>query len=211
MVTCMVIWFSAAVMSTQAEVFLTPEQYLEIEGRAERKSEYWQGEMFAMSGAAEPHCLVVANISFQLHSQLRTRDCRTYSNDMRVRVSATGLHTHPGVVVACGASQFIDGRRDTLVNPTLIIEVLSPSTEAYGRGRKFEHYQSADSLQQYLLVASERVHADLFTRQPGGQWLLTSAGGIDDTIDLESIGCRIRLRDIYERVEFLRQHPIPNP
>jgi Uma2 family endonuclease len=190
-------------MSTQAKPFLTPEQYLEIERQAEYKSEYWQGEMFAMSGAAEPHSLLVTSIAAQIYSQLRARDCRTYSNDMRVRVSATGLYTYPDIVVVCGAPQLLDGRRDTLLNPTLIIEVLSPSTEAYDRGRKFEHYQSLDSLKQYLLVASERVHADLFTRQPGGQWLLTSASSLDDTIDLESIGCRIALGESYEKVEFL--------
>jgi Uma2 family endonuclease len=145
----------------------------------------------------------VTSINAQFYSQLRTRDYRTYTNDMRVGVSATGLYTYPDAVVVCGASQFMDGRRDTLLNPTLIVEVLSPSTEAYDRGRKFEHYQSVDSLQQYLLVASERVHADLFTRQPGGQWLLTSAGSVEDTIDLESIGCSVGLRESYERVEFL--------
>jgi Uma2 family endonuclease len=187
-------------MSTQ--IFLTPEQYLEIEREAERKSEYWQGEMFAMAGAGESHNLLVMNIGVQIYSQLRTRDCRTYSNDMRVCVSEAGLYTYPDIVVVCGVPQFLDGRRDTLLNPTLIVEVLSPSTEAYDRGRKFEHYQSIDSLKQYLLVATERVHADLFTRQPRGHWLLTAAGSIEDTIDLESIGCRITLRESYERVEF---------
>jgi Uma2 family endonuclease len=189
-------------MSTQAKVFLTPEQYLEIERQAERKSEYWQGEMFAMAGAGESHNLLLMNIAAQIHSQLRTRDCRTYANDMRVRVSVTGLYTYPDIVVVCGAPQYLDGRRDTLLNPGLIVEVLSPSTEAYDRGRKFEHYQSINSLKQYLLVASERVHADLFTRQPGGQWLLTAAGSIEDTVDLESVGCRITLRDGYDKVEF---------
>jgi Uma2 family endonuclease len=189
-------------MSTQAKIYLTPEQYLEIERQAEQKSEYWQGEMFAMSGAAEPHNLVVPNITVQIHTQLRSRDCRIYSNDMRVRVSATGLYTYPDIVVVCGAPQFLDGRRDTLLNPTLIVEVLSPSTEAYDRGRKFEHYQSIPSLQQYLLVASERVHADLFTRQPDGLWLLKAAGSPEDIIELDSIGCRLTLRDTYERVEF---------
>src|SRR3984957_17218554 len=189
-------------MSTQAKISLTPEQYLEIERQAERKSEYWQGEMFAMAGAGEPHNLVVMNIAAQIHSQLRSGACRTYANDMRVRVSVTGLYTYPDIVVVCGVPQFLDGRRDTLLNPTLIVEVLSPSTEAYDRGRKFEHYQSLDSLQQYLLVESERLHADLFTRQPAGQWLLTAAGSADDVIDLDSIGCRLALRDAYEGVEF---------
>jgi Uma2 family endonuclease len=189
-------------MSTQAKIFLTPEQYLEIERQAERKSEYWQGEMFAMAGAGEPHNLLVTNINGQFYLQLRSSACRTYTNDMRVSVTATGLYTYPDIVVVCGVPQFLDGRRDTLLNPTLIIEVLSPSTEAYDRGRKFEHYQSIDSLKQYLLVATERVHADLFTRQPGGQWLLTAAGSVEDTMDLESVGCRITLRDSYARVEF---------
>jgi Uma2 family endonuclease len=104
--------------------------------------------------------------------------------------------------VVCGVPQFLDDRRDTLLNPTLIVEVVSPSTEAYDRGRKIEQYQSIDSLNQYLLVASERIHAHLFTRQPGGQWLLTSANSIEDTMDLESVGCRITLRDSYDKVEF---------
>jgi len=181
---------------------MTPEQYLDIEREAERKSEYWQGEMFAMAGVGEPHNLLVLNIGVQIHPQLRSSACRTYANDMRVHISATGLHTYPDIVVVCGVPQFLDGCRDTLLNPTLIVEVLSPSTEAFDRGRKFENYQSIDSLKQYLLVASERVHADLFTRQPGGQWLLTAAGSIDDTVDLESVGCRITLRVSYERVEF---------
>lgn len=189
-------------MSTQPKAFLTPEQYLEIERQAEFKSEYWQGEMFAMSGAAEPHNLVVPNITAQIHPQLRSSDCRLYSNDMRVRVSATGLYTYPDIVVVCGAPQFLDGRRDTLLNPALVVEVLSPSTEAYDRGRKFEHYQSIDSLRQYLLVASERMRADLFTRQPDGLWLLKAFGSAEDTIELDSIGCRLALSDSYERVEF---------
>lgn len=189
-------------MSTRPKSFLTPEQYLEIDRQAERKSEYWQGEVFAMSGAAEPHNLAMSNVHGQFYVQLRSSACRTYSNDMRVRVNATGLYTYPDIVVVCGTPQFLDARRDTLLNPTLIVEVLSPSTEAYDRGRKFELYQSLDSLQQYLLVASERVHADLFTRQPGGQWLLRGAASLDDAIDLDSIGCRVSLRDCYERVEF---------
>jgi Uma2 family endonuclease len=152
-------------MSTQAKIFLAPKQYLEIERQAERKSEYWQGEMFALAGADEPHNLLVTNINGQLYTQLRSSACRIYSNDMRVRVSATGLYTYPDILVVCGVPQFLDGRRDTLLNPALIVEVLSPLTEAYDRGRKFEHYQSIDSLKQYVLAASERVHADLFTRE----------------------------------------------
>jgi Uma2 family endonuclease len=117
---------------------------------------------------------------------------------MRVKVSETGLYTYPDLVIVCDVPQFLDGGDNTLLNPTLLIEVLSPSTEVYDRGRKFELYQAIPSLKQYLLIASERVHADLFTRQPNNKWLLQPAG----TIELESVGCRISLRDTYERVEF---------
>jgi len=186
-------------MSTQPKTLLTPEQYLEIERQAERKSEYYQGEMFAMAGAREAHNLISLNAGANLHARLRSLPCRTYVSDMRVRVSATGLYTYPDVVVVCGEPRFLDDRRDTLLNPTLIIEVLSPSTEAYDRGKKFEHYRSIESLRQYLMVSSERVQADLYTRQTGGQWLLTPLERMEDAIDLQSAGCSIGVADLYER------------
>jgi Uma2 family endonuclease len=133
--------------------------------------------------------------------QLRSGPCRVYSHDMRVRVSATGLYTYPDIVVVCGDGKLLDDRQDTLLNPTLIIEVLSQSTEACDRGRKFEHYRSLESLRQYLLLASDRVSAELFTRQANEQWLLTSATRLEDTVHLEDIGCHLKLRDLYENVE----------
>ena len=188
-------------MSTQAKTYVTPEQYLEIERKAEYKSEYYDGEMFAMAGAKEAHNLLVVNLVGELSQQLRPRRCRVYSSDMRVRVSATGLYTYPDVIALCGQPQLLDQELDTLLNPTLIVEVLSPSTEAYDRGRKFEHYRSVESLKEYLLVASDRVHTDLFTRQSDGRWVLTSAGKLDDTIELESVGCRLAQADVYDLVD----------
>ena len=189
-------------MSTQPKTLLTPEQYLEIEREAEFKSEYYQGEMFAMAGAREAHNLIAANLLAALHQQLRPRPCRVYMSDMRVRVSATGLYTYPDVTVVCGEPQFLDERRDTLLNPNLVVEVLSPSTEAYDRGRKFEHYRSIESVNEYLLVSSERVSAELFTRQPDGRFLLTAAARLEDSLDLQSVGCRLTLADLYEKVDF---------
>src|SRR5438874_2019486 len=125
-------------MSTLSNHLLTPEEYLEIERQAEYKSEYYQGEMFAMSGATWPRNIIVANIIARLNDQLRSRPCTVCPSDMRVRVNATGLYTYPDVLVVCGEPKFVDDRRDTLLDPTLVIEVLSPSTEAYDRGRKFE-------------------------------------------------------------------------
>ncbi|MGB7760729.1 MAG: Uma2 family endonuclease [Bryobacteraceae bacterium] len=188
-------------MSTLPKTFLTPEQYLAIERQAESKSEYYQGEMFAMAGAGLAHNVLVANLVAGLHTQLRSRPCRVLPGDMRVRVAATGLYTYPDVVVVCGDPQFSDQRFDTLVNPSLIAEVLSPSTEAYDRGRKFEHYGALASLREYLLVASDRAHVDLYTRQADGRWLLTSANRLEDTLELESVKCRVSLAELYEKVD----------
>src|SRR5664279_880128 len=137
-------------MSTLPKSHLTPEEYLAIERKAEFKSEYVQGEMFAMSGAREPHVLITGNTLSELRQQLRKRPCKAYSTDMRVRVASTGLYTYPDVVVVCGDPHFLDENRDTLLNPTVIIEVLSNSTEAYDRGHKFELYRSQESLAEYL-------------------------------------------------------------
>jgi Uma2 family endonuclease len=189
-------------VATQPKTFLTPEQYLEIERAAEFKSEYYQGEMFAMAGAVRVHNLLALNAAREISSQLRKRSCEAYAADMRVLVPSTGLYTYPDVVAVCGERQFLDDRQDTLLNPNLIIEVLSPTTEAYDRGRKFEHYRSIGSLSDYLMVASDRIHADLFTRQPDGRWLLTSASRLEDSLDLPSVGCRLNLSDLYEKVEF---------
>jgi Uma2 family endonuclease len=187
-------------MSRQPKTLLTAEQYLEIERAAESKSEFFGGEMFAMAGAGESHNRLVWNLIALLGPQLRSGPCQGYPSDMRVRVSPTGLYTYPDVAVVCGEAQFLDGRKDTLLNPGLIAEVLSPSTEAYDRGRKFEHYRSIASLNQYLLVASERVHVDLYTRRADGQWLFTSADGADGAIDLTSVGCQVTLAALYEDV-----------
>ena len=189
-------------MSTQPKTFLTPEQYLEIERKAEYKSEYFNGEMFAMAGARLAHNLLVANLVRELGQQMRSRPCLILPSDMRVCVSATGLYTYPDVVGICGEPQFLDDQTDTLLNPALVVEVLSHSTEAYDRGRKFESYKSIESLREYLLVASDRIHADLYNRQPDGRWLLTSADKLEDSLTLESVGAQLTLADLYEKVEF---------
>jgi Uma2 family endonuclease len=187
-------------VSTQSKSFLTPEQYLEIERKAEYKSEYYRGEMFAMAGASWNHNLLVAHLLRDIGQQLRGKPCEICPSDMRVKVSSTGLYTYPDLVAVCGAPKLLDDRMDTLLNPHLIIEVFSPSTEAYNRGRKFEHYESIDSLREYPMVASDRIHADLFTRQTDGRWLLTSATRLEDSLELESVGCSLIIGALYEKV-----------
>jgi Uma2 family endonuclease len=197
-------------MSTNAKTLLTPEQYLEIERKAEFRHEYFRGEMFAMAGGTGTHTIIVVNLVREMSNQLRRGRCQVYSHDMRLQVSATGLYTYPDVVVACEGRQFRDARKDTLLNPTVIIEVLSESTEAYDRGKKFAHYQTLDSLQGYVLVSQDRVRMERFLRQPDGQWLLKVASHIDDSVLLDSIGCTLRLADIYENVELiLEEGPLP--
>src|ERR1039457_3643217 len=144
--------------------------------------------MFTMSGAREGHNLIVWNLAAELHRQLRKKPCRAYINDMRVRVNATGLYTYPDVAAVCGEPQFLDENRDTLLNPSLIVEVLSPSTEIYNRIRKFEHYRSVESVSEYLMLASERGSAELYTRQPDGRWLLTAARVFGQIIAREGVG-----------------------
>ncbi|MBI3951849.1 MAG: Uma2 family endonuclease [Acidobacteria bacterium] len=192
-------------MSAQPKVRLTPEEYLAIERKAEYKSEYYAGEMFAMAGASEAHNLIVLNVSAELRAQLRKRPCKVYLSDMRVKVNPTGLYTYPDVTVVCGEVRFEDDHRDTLLNPTAIVEVLSPSTEGYDRGRKFEHYRKLDSLKEYVLIAQEKYHVERFVRQPGNQWLLSETDNVQDTIHLPSISCDLALADVYDKVDIAVQ------
>src|SRR5690242_7276027 len=152
-------------MSTVPKNFLTPEQYLEIDNNAEFKSEYYNGEMFAMSGASTPHVLINSNLIREFSQQLRLRPCLVLTSDQRVTAHSTGLYTYPDLVVVCGEPQFLEDKPRTLLNPTVVVEILSPSTEAYDRGRKFGHYRKIETLRAYLLVASELIGAELFTRQ----------------------------------------------
>jgi Uma2 family endonuclease len=194
-------------MPTLSKPYLTPEQYLAIERKAEFKSEYYQGEMFAISGAREAHNLIAVNAVASLHQQLRGRPCEAYSNDMRVRVTSEDLYTYPDLIIVCGEPKFLDNTFDTLLNPTVIVEILSESTEAYDRGQKFKLYRSLDSLAEYLLISSQQVSAELFTRQSDGLWLLNAKSSLEDSLDLQSVDCRLRLADLYEKVAFSPPQP----
>jgi Uma2 family endonuclease len=190
-------------MEIQEKPYLTPEEYLAIERQAETRSEYLGGEMFAMAGASRWHNLIVTNLSREISSQLRDRPCEVYSNELRVRIPATGLYTYPDLVVVCGEPELEDDDHlDTLLNPTLIIEVLSPNTEAYDRGKKFEHYQAIPSLAEYVLVSQEAPRVEQFLRQDGNRWLLTAAAGMDARIALPSIQCELALAEVYLKVAF---------
>jgi Uma2 family endonuclease len=188
-------------MSSQVKVHHTPEEYLALERQAEYKSEYFNGEIFAMTGASRRHNLVAANVLASLHGQLRKRPCEIYPSDMRVKVSPTGLYTYPDVVIVCGEPIFDDTQRDTLLNPTVLVEVLSKSTASYDRGEKFEHYRKLDSLAEYLVIAQNKYHVEHYIRQPDNRWLLSETDDIRETNHLSSIECDLALADIYDKVE----------
>ncbi len=164
-------------MSRQAETFVTPEEYLAYERRAEYKNEYFDGEIVAMTGASRKHNLIMTNVLGALWEQLRGKPCEVYPSEMRVRIPATNLYTYPDVVVVCGEPNFEDEHVDTLLNPTLIVEVLSKSTAAYERTVKFGHYRTLESLAEYLLVAQDEYHVAQHTKQPDGWWLLADIRG----------------------------------
>ncbi|HZS44713.1 MAG TPA: Uma2 family endonuclease [Blastocatellia bacterium] len=189
-------------MATNPVKFYTPEEYLSLERSSEHKSEYLNGQIFAMGGASPQHILIITNVVTQLNIQLRNRPCTVYSTDLRVRVSPTGLYTYPDIVVACEELVFADDQNDTLVNPTLIIEVLSPSTKDYDRGEKFEHYRSLRSLKEYLLIAQDKCHVEQFIKQDNGLWLLSETNKTDDVIKLSSISCELSLTETYAKVKF---------
>ena len=162
-------------MSSHAETHYTPEEYLALERQAPCKSEYYAGEIFAMAGASRWHDLTVTNVLRELSLQLKGQPCTTYPSDMRVKVSPTGLYTYPDVIVVCGEAQFEDHQQDTLLNPTLIVEVLSESTEAYDRGGKFTHYRKLPSLVEYVLITQTKPHIEHYVRQSDNRWLLAEA------------------------------------
>ncbi len=189
-------------MASRPKAYYTPEEYLRLERQADHKSEYLNGEIFAMAGATPHHVLIVGNIVTQLNLQLRNRPCTVYSNDLRVQVSSTGLYTYPNVVVVCDKLQFSDEQKDTLLNPGLIVEVLSESTKDFDRGEKFEHYRALASLAEYILIAQDKYHVEQFVRQPDNRWILWETNRLEDTVILSSINCELSLAEIYNKVEF---------
>jgi Uma2 family endonuclease len=187
-------------LSTFANRFLSPEEYLEIERQAEDKNEYYKGEMFAMSGASRRHDRIATQLTFLIAQHLRGKRCEEFSANMRVLATPSGLYTYPDLSVACDEPQFADPHVDTLTNPTLLVEVLSPSTEAYDRGKKAKLYRAIPSLQELLFIAQESYEVELYRRQPDGTWSLIEARGLESAIALTSIGYTLSLRELYERV-----------
>lgn len=187
-------------MAAPAKTLYSEAEYLALDRATEFKSEYHDGEIVAMTGGTEAHNLIVANLVFALKSQLQGRGCKVYPSDMRVKIPARRRYLFPDVSIVCGISELEDDTQDTLLNPGVIIEVLSRTTEAYDRGRKFEYYQTLDSVTDYVLVSQVGPRVEHFARQLDGKWLLTVATGLDGEVDIPSIQCSLRLDVVYDLV-----------
>lgn len=182
---------------------LTEETYLQYERASTVKHEFYAGQIYALAGASERHNLIAINLAAMLRSHLRGRNCRTYPSDMRLKVLSTGLMTYPDFTIVCGSSLFLDPeKRDTLLNPSVILEILSPSTESYDRGVKFQHYRTIESLQEYILIAQDRPAIERYTRQQHHEWLLSDIVGIDAVLAIAAVQADIPLTEIYDQVVF---------
>ena len=197
-------------MASRQERSYTLEEYLAFERDSEVKHEYLDGRVYAMSGASPNHNRVTVNLTREVSAQLRGRGCEPFGSDMRVRIPETGLHTYPDLSVVCGEPRFERDVLDHLMNPTLLVEVLSKSTASYDRGEKFRHYRKIPSLREYVVVEQDRAHADHYARAgaAGDRWLLTEVHGLDATLALPAIGCALAMRDVYERVELRPDPPL---
>ncbi len=188
-------------MAINPERKMHPAEYLAFErAQTDAKHEYLDGEITAMSGVSLEHNLIAVNVLTALRTQMRGRPCNVFSGDMRVKVSATGLYTYPDISALCGERQLEDDTFDTLLNPSVIIEILSPSTEAYDRGVKFAHYQSIESLQVYALIAQDKRRIEIYRRQESDNWLYSAVEGLDAKVSLDAISCELTAADVYEGV-----------
>ena len=182
--------------------YVSPDEYVRLERQAEYKSEYLNGEIFAMSGASRQHNLITGNIGAEFNRQLKGKPCEAYTSDMRVKVRSNGLYTYPDVIVVCGEPQFEDQEVDTLSNPTLLVEVFSQSTERYDRIAKNSYYRTIESLAEHLLVAQHEIRLEQYTKQPDERWALSEYTSLDSLVQLPSIDCSLRLSDVYDKISF---------
>ena len=191
----------------QLHTALSPEDYLAMERQADLRHEFVDGEIFAMAGESLEHSVICTNLAYLMVGQLRGKPCRTLSPNMKVRTSPSGLYAYPDLTVVCGEPVFHDQQRDVLVNPKIVVEVLSPSTEAYDRGGKWIRYQQIETLSDYLLIAQDQPLIEHYTRQADGKWLYSAVGDLADTVPLPSIDCRLPLAEVYDRIRFPEEPP----
>ncbi len=189
-------------MTSQSTLKFSAEDYLAMERNHPEKHQFFDGEIFLMGGASPTHNLITTNIIGELRFAMKHQPCRVYANDLRVKVDPSGLYTYPDVVVSCGEERFDDEQKDTLLNPIVLIEVLSESTEAYDRGGKFAHYRQLDSMQHYILVSQTEPLVECFSRHTDEGWLFSEARGLDATLSISSLECQLALTEVYAKIAF---------
>jgi Uma2 family endonuclease len=183
---------------------MTPAEYLEFERTSETKHEYFDGEVFAMAGAKPNHNLINANLISELRNRIVADEstCRVYPSDQRIKIEAIEKYTYPDLSIACGNIEFDDDSIPSLLNPVVVIEILSESTEAYDRGKKFTHYRLIPSLREYVLVSQDHCQVETYMRRDVGRWIYSSSESLEDKIKIESVDCEISLSEIYRWIEF---------
>ena len=184
----------------------TVADYLALERSSEFKHEFFDGEIFAMGGGSPSHSLIATNFVGEMRQSLKGKPCVVYNSDLRVKVSSTGLYTYPDATIVCGEMQFDDDQRDTVTNPTVIVEVLSDSTEKYDRGRKSHQYRQIPSLNELILISQNEAHVERFVRQLEGQWLLIEERDLGGSFNLSSMNVTIAMSELYRNVKF---EPLP--
>jgi Uma2 family endonuclease len=188
------------IVSTPTETRLSPQEYLRLERLAERKSEYFDGEVIPMPGVSREHNVINGNLVFEFKSQFAGRPCEVYFCELRVKIPATNSYAYPDIAALCGESAFEDANVDTLLNPQVIIEILSDSTERHDRGLKLHHYRAIESLQEYVLVSLSECRVERYARNNSGEWLYSDVADPEGSIELSSVACRLSLARIYDRV-----------
>jgi len=191
-------------MAQSTKQFCTTEEYLALEEKAEYKSEYYNGQIFAMAGGSPDHSLIAANIITTLKTVLRATACHTFSSDLRIAVKQKGFFTYPDAAVICGKIERAAGRSDTVTNPKVIVEVLSPSTEKYDRAEKFELYRPLESFDTYILVDSKRIYVEAHQKK-GRKWEMESYESLEDVLKVESLAIELSLLDFYDGAEFITE------
>jgi Uma2 family endonuclease len=208
-------FMASPITQTRQTKLYTPEEYLTFERQAEEKHEWLDGEIYAMSGASTSHCAITINVAGALYPQLRGTNCRAFSNDMKVRssdmhpnVSMKGLFSYPDLTIVCGEPMFHDNIQDVLINPKVVIEILSRATELYDQATKFERYQLNESLTDYILIAQDRAHIEHYTRDVNNRWSVAFHDGLDAEFRIDSIDCVLKLADVYDRIVLLGNSPL---
>lgn len=197
----------SAIPSFQAAHHVSVDEYLALDRAAETKSEYVDGEIFAMASASPRHVLIATNIAAELRGRLKSSPCQVYASDLRVQASRGKAFHYPDVAVVCGRPEFRDSRKDTVTNPVVIVEVLSPSTRNYDRGDKFASYRKLDSLREYILIDTNPCHIELYRRREGGIWEFSEIDDCGASLAIPALGISIPFEEIYAKVDLLEPEP----